>query len=351
MDVGLKYASLGVLVACQLFMPVREAFAETKQIVLGGNSQVLKQPVKPGAFNLRLVNVMNGTNYIIESHTTAVNALSEMPEPLKLPPLVAAQSPCEKAISDFTAAVEKAATEEEVAKARDAALKEATDADCKKKINDTAVLDVAGEPFEVGVQEDITFSIKRPKQGKLGERDFGNYTFATARKQPGIWTALYGFNYIKSGDEKYYSKASEGTPVTYTVTESTDRSERDFVPSIYFMWLKEHNHGGWVDALSWNNEDVFGGITTGIGFDFDNPTAFLGYGVGWGYNVLLTVGTAMHKEKRLNGRYHSGDVINENLSEDQLTDETYKSRAYVGIAFRFGENPFKKKATSTATSP
>ena len=347
MNGRLSFAAAGVLMMCSLLVPVREAGAQTKQIVLGENSQVLKQPIKPGAFDLQLVNVLNDTKYTVESETTSVSIV--LPEPLPKP--AAAGDACDTAIVKFQAAVKKATTEEAVAAARSVALGEAPDDACKKKINELSVLNVAGGPFEVEAQQDITFTIKRPNQGNLSERDFGSYKFATTRKQPGTWLTLYGVNYIDSGDDEFFAKTGAGTPVTYTITGKADRSERDFAPSVYFMWVKERNHSGFARALSWNDEDVFGGITAGIGFDFDNPTAFLGYGVGWGYNVLLTAGVAMHKEKRLNGRYQPGEVITENLSEDQLAEETYKPRAYVGIAFRFGSNPFKKETPAPAATP
>ncbi|MGH8235589.1 MAG: hypothetical protein ACREXP_01055 [Steroidobacteraceae bacterium] len=85
-----------------------------------------------------------------------------------------------------------------------------------------------------------------------------------------------------------------------------------------------------------------------MGFDFDSPTVFLGYGVGWGYNVMLTAGAIMHKEKRLKGQYDANDVVSENLTADQLLDSTYKPRAYVGLAFRFGANPFSSSGSEPA---
>jgi len=180
----------------------------------------------------------------------------------------------------------------------------------------------------------------------LQPRSLGVWEFDVG-KQEAQWLTYYGFNFAASGNEDYFSKTNAGaTPATYTITRKNSTHGSAFSASVYFMRLPaEDGFSDWSKLFGWRHQDVMGGVTAGVGFDFDNPTLFLGYGVGWGYNVVLTAGLLMHKEDRLNGQYSSGQVISENLTADQLTESTYKPRAYVGVAFRFGSNPFSSKST------
>ena len=189
----------------------------------------------------------------------------------------------------------------------------------------------------------------------LASRTLGTWEFNVGKLEA-QWLTYYGFNFAPSGNEDYFSKTNTAvTPATYTITRKNATHGSAFSASIYFMRIPaEDGFTDWTKFAGWRSSDLMGGLTAGVGFDFDNPTVFFGYGVGWGYNVLLTAGVVMHKENRLNGQYTSGQIIAENLTSDQLTDSTYKPRAYVGLAFRFGSNPFsssKTAAPATTTKP
>ena len=178
---------------------------------------------------------------------------------------------------------------------------------------------------------------------------------------------FYGANFINSSDQQYYSKTNAGaSPATYTITAQTNRSDRQFAPSVSFMWLPSENFqcdtahffGGCLGrAFAWRGEtsDVFGGLNAGLGFgtnsDTSNPVAFLGYAVGWGYNLMLSAGVAMHQEKRLLGQYQPGQVVSENLTPDQLSQNVYRPSFYVGLQFRFGSNPFSSQKSGSSTTP
>jgi hypothetical protein len=181
----------------------------------------------------------------------------------------------------------------------------------------------------------------------VAPRTLGTWEFDVGKLEA-QWLTYYGFNFAPSGNEDYFSKTNTGvTPVTYTITRKNATHGSAFSASVYFMRIPgEDGFTDWTKFTGWRSGDVMGGLTAGVGFDFDNPTVFLGYGVGWGYNVLVTAGVVMHKENRLNGQYTAGQTITENLTSDQLTDSTYKPRAYVGVAFRFGSNPFSSSKTA-----
>lgn len=161
-------------------------------------------------------------------------------------------------------------------------------------------------------------------------------------KREAQWLTFYGFNFAPGHDENFFAKTNAGTnPTTYTITRSHDRTGKSFSPSVYVFRLPAEEGPAWSRWMGWRSGDTMGGLTAGLGFDLDNPTVFLGYGIGWGYNLMLNAGVVMHKEKRLKGQYNENDVVSENLTSDQLLDSTYKPRAYIGLAFRFGSNPFK----------
>jgi hypothetical protein len=62
-------------------------------------------------------------------------------------------------------------------------------------------------------------------------------------------------------------------------------------------------------------------------------------------NISFNLGVVMHQERRLNAKYSSDgkEVVTDNLTDDQLYEKTYVPRLFVGIGFRFNDNPFEKK--------
>jgi hypothetical protein len=213
--------------------------------------------------------------------------------------------------------------------------------------------------------ERVVLTLTRKASDKVPAQQIGRYTISTA-PIASQWLVFYGANFINSADEQFYANINKGTsPATYTVTPQANRSNRQFAPSVNFMWLpaenficdKSHVFSGCLGrAFAWRSgsSDIFGGLSAGLGFGTNggtsNPVAFLGYGVGWGYNVVLTAGVAMHQEQRLVGQYNSGQVITENLTPAQLSQSVYTPRFFVGLLFRFGSNPFGSKSASPSTT-
>lgn len=184
----------------------------------------------------------------------------------------------------------------------------------------------------------------------IPKRDLGPWQFNIGKLEA-QWLTFYGFNFAPGGNEDYFSKTNSGTdPITYTVTRKASNHGSAFSPSVYFVRVPGEDGFAWGKILGWRSGDTFGGVAAGLGFDFDNPTIFLGYGISWGYNVMLTTGVVMHKENRLNGQYTDGQTIAENLTSAQLTEATYKPRVYIGLAFRFSSNPFKSSSNGSSTA-
>lgn len=354
---------LFTLLAC-----VSARAADTSQAVtIDVGAQVLQQSVrvKPGDVVITLKNLLpqDRTTYTvtIEDLTTYV-----LP-PALTPPSVSLAVSCDAFINAQKAQLQLAATELDVAKVEANLQALGTgkgDDPCSSSAN-KALASAARDEFAKGTSKDldkrtlgdgeaIQITVNRLANAKNAIAAASTRVTISTPPLPSQWLTFYGFNYINSGDQTYFAKASGTTaPVTYTITPQANRNPWAFAPSIYFMWLPAKNFDNpLARAFAWRDtsSDVFGGVSAGLGFDTSNPIVFAGYGVGWGYNVMLTAGFVMHKEKRLDGQYMPGQVVTENLTADQLLQDTYRSRFYVGLAFRFGSNPFGSSKPTTTPS-
>lgn len=164
------------------------------------------------------------------------------------------------------------------------------------------------------------------------QRSDTKWMFTLTTGARGEWRTFYGFTFLPNEDEDWFSQPVAGSTDQFTITREADRESFDFAPSVLFTWLPASQRG-----TSWSH-----GLTAGLGFDLDNPIVFGGYAVVFNENIALTGGVVMHKRSRLSGRYESGQTIGENLSAEQLSESTYGANWYVGIAFRFGSNPFDR---------
>jgi hypothetical protein len=346
--------------------------ADTSQSVtvdMGANVRQQNVLVKPGDVVVILKNLLprDTTTYTVSVEDNTANVL---PPSLTPPSASLAADACKDAIAMLQSKLSAATTEFDVAKV-EADLQalgtgkgsdpcsSSTGKDLAKQATDEftkgTTKDLDKHTLESGESLDFTVNRLENKDKKVAAATT-RITVGTP-VPPSQWLTFYGFNFINSGDQTFFSKQTGTTPtVSYTITPAASRNPWVFAPSVYFIWLPSKNFDSkFARFFAWRNSkgDVFGGTTAGLGFDSSNPIVFAGYGVGWGYNVLATVGVVMHKEKRLNGQYSPNQVVTENLSSDLLLQDTYKSRFYVGLAFRFGSNPFasSKKPDSTPPSP
>ena len=125
----------------------------------------------------------------------------------------------------------------------------------------------------------------------------------------------------------------------FIITKENDRKKLEFVPSIFFTYMPQ-NH------LS---RDVSVGLSAGLGFDLDAPTVFLGASFFFNHNIGVVIGITAHKQRFLNGEYEAGQIVMENLNDDQLHEELYTVNPFVSITFRFGKNIFNKEGDSNET--
>lgn len=341
----------------------------------------------PGAYRLRLINKIPSAQYDITSNVTA-NAI---PAPIDLsgsskkqPTPKPEVDVCSSAEQTLDNQLDAAMCETEVAQAvsiapsflkaqgcsataikdyqdKLTALTVREDTDALPVVADGDALDVTvsrGAFFSKATSRSTTCTGESTAAAPAGAtglivnaRSLGGWHFDFGKKQA-QWLTYYGFNFAKSRDDSYYSKSNAGSnPASYTITAQANRQSDSFSPSVYLLRIPaEEGFKGFGSLFGWHTSDVMGGVTAGLGFDFSNPTVFLGYGVGWGYNVMITGGVVMRQVTRLKGQYNVGDTITTNLTPDQFVDSTYKPQAFIGLAVRLGSNPFSASSSKSSTT-
>ncbi len=347
-------------------------------------------PRAPGTYKLRLINKLPNADYKVTSHLTSQaipnpidlsNVTKPTPAPVQDRATVAPA--CTAALTALNANLDAAMCEADVALIAQLAPSVLSSAKCdeqskseflaqldaKTTREDAEALPVVANADSLDVivtRQAFISSQTGPNLRCRGEtpgppvpgisgtsvasRTVGTWRFEFGKAEA-QWLTYYGFNFTKSGDDTFYSKTNSGSnPASFTITQEASRQNQNFSASIYALRIPAEDGFKASRIAGWKSNDWMGGLTAGLGFDFSNPTVFFGYGIGWGYNVMLTAGVVMHRETRLKGQYNPGDVITTNLTADQLVDSTYKPRAYIGVAFRLGSNPFSAPTNSKTTS-
>jgi hypothetical protein len=338
---------------------------EPINIDLSRSASEADQTVAVGTYQVSLTNLIIGKNYTVKTNLSTKSVT--IPSPFTVPggetgtpaPAIAtAVSPCDQATSQAQTTLSAQTSEAQV---RDLLDKNSTTGIAHQLSTagcSSAEIAVALQKFvdattlvlrPVTIQANQIYTVSITRAGAAGSTgSFGPYTFDGPTPAAGQWLTFYGFNFVRSGDQKFYSKQNSSPATTYTITQETNRSSTVFTPSVYFMWIPGEDTS-WYPGLVGPNAFIV--PVAGVGFDFSNPVVFLGYGVGWGYNVMVDFGVAAHKEERLLGQYNPGQTITSNLTDAQLTQGVYRPEVFVGVSFRFGSNPFQSSSSSQPKSP
>jgi hypothetical protein len=81
----------------------------------------------------------------------------------------------------------------------------------------------------------------------------------------------------------------------------------------------------------------------GLGFDMHNAVVFLGMSITYNENITIAAGAVAHRLRQLNGKYSEGGRILEDLDDEQLHEEVYRINPFIGLSFRFSDNPLSGK--------
>ncbi len=339
---------------------------QTQTITLPAFDAVGETRVAPGNHAIRLQNVVpSARDYMLDvKRTTSATALIQPLPDLwgLLPPPAPAAAPeagtlprppdCEESLQGWTRDVLEADTEQAVAERHADFIREAEAltgagtcsateaASLQQRIAGNIRLDIK-EPLYIAAGEKVVIQVIRVDTSGKKTAVGGKVTYIGEGNSAGQWVVMYGFNFIDDDDHLYYTRERRneaGAVTDYQVTRKRDSDGAVLAPSVYFMYLPAENTG-WLASLAWRKGVAFGGMAAGIGLDKSNPNVFLGYGVGWGTNVMVTAGLSYRQVKRLSGRYSEGDIVPQQLAAD-LETTTYKPAFYLGLAFRFGSSPF-----------
>lgn len=181
--------------------------------------------------------------------------------------------------------------------------------------------------------EKLTIEIKAYSNANGNEKLENNYIYVYKTEKRGEWITTFGFNFIYlTNNNTYFSEAnSDGT---FSIKEGQNKEKFVYQPSLMFTWVNKNN---WGKSGNWKN-----GLSGGIGYNFKSSlSVFVGGSVLYNENITLTLGLAIHNQKRLSSKYMEGDIINENLDFDQLHSDYIRVNPFISLSFRLDKNPFK----------
>lgn len=175
----------------------------------------------------------------------------------------------------------------------------------------------------------------------------GKWTFVLKTPEKSRWLVHYGLTYtpsIISKTDHYYSLADTSMANKFTITRENDNGPKpweNISATINFTYPFHADPKGF---------DL--GFTAGFGLSAGlEISGQAGLSMIIGDNVILGSGIVMMQKYKLMGRYKNGQIIKENLNFDGLHDKVWLPELYFTLGFRFGNNPFAKKATEPAAAP
>lgn len=184
--------------------------------------------------------------------------------------------------------------------------------------------------------EVLTIVVSREIDGKTH-----TWTHVLTTPTRGQWYVTYGFSFITNmfnAEETYFAKSVPDTTL-YTITKKNSNTSLTFVPCVLVHWV----------PTRWANNSFVPSLTGGLGFDLESPSVFFGGSVLFNSNLGIHLGVAAHKQNHLNGMYSAGEIIKENLTEDQLNERFYTVNPFVSLSFRFSGSPFSAVKKTTVT--
>ncbi len=159
------------------------------------------------------------------------------------------------------------------------------------------------------------------------------YIYVYQTEKRGEWRSTFGFNFVYLTNNNTYFSDPNGDN-TFTINESNNKENFVYYPTLMFSWVS-NNH---IDK--WKNWKA--GFSGGIGYDFKTSlSVFAGGSLIYNENITITAGLTFHNQKRLSSNYSENDIINENLTFDQLHTDYIRVNPFVSISFRLDRNPFE----------
>ena len=199
-----------------------------------------------------------------------------------------------------------------------------------KLLFDCTRIIVLANPLEMEESTSYTFTVEGTKE---------KYEYKFKGKTPGRWLMSYGFVFSskKLEPEQYYTESNGENSFEIKKKNKAELLDLRYTPTLFWSYFFDKNLND-----NWNHS-----VTAGLGFNTSTPVVACGYNLMFRHNIGISIGACFYEQQKLNGKYSEGQIITENLDNDQLYEKNFRPNLFFGINFRLGDNPFEsKKSTS-----
>jgi hypothetical protein len=141
------------------------------------------------------------------------------------------------------------------------------------------------------------------------------------------WGFSYGFAFpiMFSNDDYYYVRNIDSIANKFEIKKRRDNQYIRFIPSLFLHWNPDL-----ADGIEWSYS-----VTGGVGFNLESPIVFAGGSVIYHNKLNFNFGLVVHTVSKLNGKYSTGDLVNDILDFWQLHEEHYRMNPFMGVSFKF----------------
>lgn len=140
---------------------------------------------------------------------------------------------------------------------------------------------------------------------------------------------------LPNRDQRWFSKAT-ATENEFIVTREVDRDSYDPLAALLLTFQPAQDTHGWTQLIAFKRGALSGSFAVGLGTETDQPVYLAGYALNFTPRFGVAAGVAGFNQKRLKGIYKGDgtDKLSENLTPDQLMDDTFSTGFWFGITLR-----------------
>lgn len=162
------------------------------------------------------------------------------------------------------------------------------------------------------------------------------WTFIFRSPKQGQWLVSYGFAFISNaqGQSTFHLRNNAGVNGGYLITKdrASDVLDLSLIPMINLSYMPNT-----LASDAW----VFG-LNGGLGYDTEHLAASAGLGAMYHQLIGINASVLFSKRYKLQSGYSDGQVVQENLTFDQLHDSSYYPYLSIGLSFRLSSSPFER---------
>jgi len=313
------------------------AAVQTVEVDLAGPVKSRRETVEPGPVVIHVINrLKGGYSTIFKRHYQPIPAID--PSAVQGAFQVESRNPkvgCDPAWNKVTKSLTDATDETAIRGILASAEKTLHEAGCDtptvaQRLTVLRLLTSWDERTSISAGEEIEYTITR--DSKKGEPPIV-WTVTLATRERGSWLITYGIAGVPQRDERYWLEPAL-TAGQFTVRRQESRhDEVRILPSVFLTWLPEKRI-----PRDWSV-----GPTVGFGLQSKGFSGFIGVGALFNSVAQITLGGGLAPVVRRAGNLQEGQVVSQNLSEDQLQRTAYIFVPAACLTVHFSGNPFKKE--------